>query len=270
MHLLAADQTERNQPPRRPDQHHSRRLVGNQSARGKGGQCGAAPPPGPGKDRQQRHEEPDRTVMGKRVHHPPGTLPPQHIRAVFGPAQHQCRTQPQADQRQRHQNGKANATIPRPGSGACRAVRPERIEKSCRQHMHQDHRALGIDAQGQRRAKAQRGHQARRPAHRDQGQHRRQRRRGQHRVEHGGRAIGQIDQAAGQDQRRQSRTVGAVGPEPARQNRGQPDAGQTKGRGHQPRANLGDAGDGPDHIHQPEQQRRLLGVKVAVQMRHQF
>ena len=267
MDLLAADQADGQQRAPCPDRKKPRlRRPGPPQ----GARCRPAPAPGPEEHRHQRQKEPDRAVMGKGCDHPPGALPPEDVAAIGRIAEDQRRNKPQRDQckgdedRQAERAGKGCTGHPglRPA--------PQRQGDGHRQDVDQDHRPLRQNPERKPRTKAKYRRHARPPGQRPDCQQGCQRGHGQQRVEHRGRAVGQEHPGRGQHPGRPAGALGCLGPEFAGQPCGQQHRRRPCDRSDQTPAQFGDAGDRPDKVDDPEQQRRLVAVDFAVQMRHDF
>jgi len=89
-----------------------------------------------------------------------------------------------------------------------------------------------------------------------------------HHIEHRRRAVKQEKPGRRQNQRGKAGALGGLGPKPTRQPARQRHGNDAKNRGDGARGQFADAGHQPHKVDHPEQQRRLVAVKRAVQMRH--
>ena len=130
--------------------------------------------------------------------------------------------------------------------------------------MHQDHRPFGKHPKAQRQSE-------RHPCPHSrialpdppQRRHPRQHADPQQRIKHRGRPIDQKHRKPGQYQRRAHPDAGGR-PQPPCQNPGACDHHHCTGGAHQSAREFRHAGDQPDQIDQPEQQRRFVGIKLAI------
>ncbi len=149
---------------------------------------------------------------------------------------------------------------------------PQRGKQRNGKKVKQDHRSLGEPAEADRRPIDE----PRRPGafapslgapSVDRADQTKERRRAHQRVEIGERGIERETAAAGEQQRREPARGQLLGPQTPREAGGEADRNESGERRDEPRPGLGHAEYRPAEMDEPEQQRRLVAVRIAVQGR---
>lgn len=229
----------------------------------------AAPGGRPGPPRRQQHRqrrcvEPGWLGMGEAVTQAARRLVPEDgVAKARSPGQRR-RHGPGEDGGRRGQYRQRAAHGPpppaQPGS-------PPGRQLGGRQQVQQGHRPLGVQRPGQTQREPCKtgGHTLRRAQQAPPAQHDE---RAQQRIEHQRRAEPGHQRQCDQHQRRQRR-LRPAGPQRAGQCRGRPQRAGPHQRRQQPRPAGADARCPPARLQQPEQQRRLVRIGLAIQHRQQ-
>ena len=219
--------------------------------------------------RQQWQVPPETATVREAFRHAPGRLPDKDCALVLRPSGHAGRNRPEQCTTSAQRHGTQQRQIPRdPIPAGARRSPPWRRQRH-RQHVHQDHRAFGQHTE--RDGECEVAHTSRlRMLHRQEhAEHAKQRSTGEQRVEHEEGAERCPDQGAGRDQRRPSARTRIQRPDRMRQRGGHAQRDDTRQRPDETRPDFADAEQLPAACHEPEEQRRLVAVGPAVQVRHQ-
>ena len=196
-------------------------------------------------------------------------LTPQDRLAVRGAPGGRRGDRPGQRNRRPQQQRRGQSAVPRRPAHGTRVARPPGRQERRRQGVDQDHRPLCQDAEPDRQPEQRpASRRASAPGH-DDAQESEQGEKRDQGVEHGQGGENRPQQAAQQDQGRQGGDIRTSRPKAPGQGRGGEEARQAEQRGHQSGPPVVDAEGPPSELDQPEQQRGLVAVGLAVELRHQ-
>ncbi len=220
-------------------------------------------------DHDDRQVPPQRPAMREGLHHAAGMLAEEDLARELLAARYRRGDRPQQRDRRAAQHGQSKPRIPASPDRPVVASHPQRREQRHGRQMQQDDRPLAEHAEADRqrdddpaapRAMAPRGDDAdpadQRPERHD-------------RVEHRQRGIEQEQTAGAHGERCELRRDEAVGKQPAREHRSGRQTSQREERRDETAPDLADPADRPAQLDQPEQQRRLVVIGLAIAVGNQ-
>ena len=272
--LLAADQREHHEAGQQPAQREAQARF-QRAAQARHGD----PHPWPATEREQQHRQPQQVeperlgvvlqvlAFGQLVDHAPGGLGEEQPFAIGVAADQAGRQGPRQQHRAAEQQRQHAGAVPARAVRA-RPLAPQRPEQPREGNVQQHHRALGQQAQSHAGAEQQPARFAA-PRLRCQAQQRRQHPDRQQHVVHD--LQGEQERVAERQQhpRRGPGHPRALRKEPPRQQRNQHQLGAAEQHLQHAWPHVADAEHEPAALDQPEQQRRLFAVRLAVDVRHQ-